>query len=90
MRFLKVIALLTSLSTLSIACSGEHTYEEGEGSTPVALERGRVHVGVMAPLVIGRLDAPNEPTREGEWAVFSSQLAQAKSLGVESVSVDVW
>ncbi len=43
----------------------------------------------MAPLIIGRLDAPNDPTREGEWAAVASPLVQANSLGVEIVSVDV-
>jgi beta-amylase len=50
----------------------------------------KVHLAAMAPLVIGRLDAPHDPAHEAEWARFTRDLEDAKALGIESVSVDVW
>jgi beta-amylase len=48
----------------------------------------RVHVSAMAPLTIGRFDAPDE--RPEEWAKFAADLAEAKALGIKAISVNLW
>lgn len=66
------------------------TLDTREDSQVTALGARRVHVAAMGPLFIGRLEAPHDPALEPEWSAFEADLAQAKALGVESVSIDVW
>jgi hypothetical protein len=79
--------LVVATALVTVACQAEPTEE----STFAAQGTGRaIHVSAMAPLVIGRLDAPDDPTHEGAWSAFARDLAAAKALGVDSISVDVW
>ncbi|MGQ0506434.1 MAG: family 14 glycosylhydrolase [Myxococcaceae bacterium] len=50
----------------------------------------RVHLTAMAPLTVGSLDDPFAPELEHEWVRFEQELAQAKALGIQSISIDVW
>lgn len=49
-----------------------------------------ITINVMAPLMIGNPHDVNDATKIGEWKSFEAQLAQAKKLGVDGVSTDVW
>jgi hypothetical protein len=57
---------------------------------PVRLDFGRTTINVMAPLVVGDPANPNSPTSRAAWAEFARQLAEAKRLGIDAVSTDVW
>lgn len=87
----RALPLLSMVALL--ACDASELTLGGDGakalSEPRPLERG-IHLTAMAPLVIGRLDAPFDASREWEWQRFASDLAQAKHLGIDAVSLDVW
>jgi beta-amylase len=47
-------------------------------------------LNVMAPLAVGDIRNPNNPSSEKEWQIFRNQLQEMKKLGVFAVSTDVW
>lgn len=57
---------------------------------PVRLDHGHTTLSVMAPLLVGDPVRPNSEASKAEWKEFDRQLAEAKKLGVDSVSTDVW
>ncbi len=56
----------------------------------VKLGRPDLTMNVMAPLAIGNVDNPNDPNAQEEWNRFDRDLANAKRIGVDAVSTDVW
>ncbi len=60
---------------------------------PVRLDHGNTTLSVMAPLMVGEITQIGKlesPQTKAEWIEFDRQLAEAKKLGVDSVSTDVW
>jgi beta-amylase len=57
---------------------------------PVRLDHGHTTLSVMAPLLVGDPMRPTSEASKAEWKEFDRQLAEAKKLGVDSVSTDVW
>ncbi len=49
-----------------------------------------ITVNVMAPLLIGNPNDVHDPSKLHEWESFQNQLAEAKRLGIDGVSTDVW
>lgn len=59
-------------------------------SGPFAIHSGDTTITLMAPLMIGEAARPNDPVHAGEWQEFDRQLGEAKKLGVDGISTDVW
>lgn len=75
----------------ALASCGDASAPASEASTASsAATTRRVHVTAMAPLEIGRLDAPRDSGRESDWARFAADVRAAKELGVEAISFDLW
>jgi len=73
----------------------ENTYKAEPGTykplgTMVKLGRPQVTMNVMAPLSVGNMENPNDPNGKAEWEAFDRDLANAKKVGVDGVSTDVW
>jgi beta-amylase len=47
-------------------------------------------VSAMAPLLIGDPHNLNSAESEAAWDAFRAQLREARTMGIESISVDVW
>lgn len=60
------------------------------GGNRVMLGGYETPVNVMAPLLIGDYKDPNGDKSRSAWDEFVGQLNQAKKLGVNGVSTDVW
>lgn len=86
--------LLSAALTLVSACvASEATPWEvrlDDASAARAVEGRTVGLSAMAPLVIGRLTNPDDPAYEHEWTAFGSDLEEAKALGIDAISFDVW
>lgn len=54
------------------------------------LDPGQTTITVMSPLLIGDPRNMHSEWSQREWAEFDRQLAEAKKLGVDGVSTDVW
>lgn len=85
-------AVLAAALPAALGCTVDVPGAGGERAASAAspLEARRVNVVAMAPLVVGRLDAPHDPAHEAAWRAFDADLAEAKALGVRAVSFDVW
>jgi beta-amylase len=57
---------------------------------PLRLDNGNVTLSVMAPLMIGEVINPGSESNKAAWTEFDRQLAEAKKLGIDAVSTDVW
>lgn len=57
---------------------------------PLRLDHGTTTLSVMAPLHVGEIGKLESPQSQVEWREFDRQLGEAKKLGVDSVSTDVW
>ena len=83
-----------ALSLVLAASFASGCVDPSASAEPVSAEAplvGTVHaLAAMAPLTIGDLEDPRDPAREGEWTTFARELAEAKALGIGSISVDVW
>ncbi|MBS1954258.1 MAG: family 14 glycosylhydrolase [Cyanobacteria bacterium SZAS-4] len=66
------------------------TWRDNGFTSAVRLDGGQTNFNVMAPLLIGDVANPNSPQSQAAWAEFDRQLVEAKKLGVDSVSTDVW
>lgn len=66
------------------------TWRDNGFTSAVRLDGGQTNFNVMAPLLIGDVANPDSPQSKAAWAEFDRQLAEAKKLGVDSVSTDVW
>lgn len=54
------------------------------------LDSGQTTITVMAPLLVGDPRNMHSEWSQKEWAEFDRQLQEAKKLGVDGVSTDVW
>jgi beta-amylase len=62
-----------------------------EGFTdPIRLDNGNVTLSVMAPLLVGDPHDINGESSKAAWGEVDRQLAEAKKLGIDAVSTDVW
>lgn len=59
-------------------------------TSAIRLDGGQTNFNVMAPLMIGDPTNFDSPMSKAAWAEFDRQLAEAKKLGVDSVSTDIW
>jgi beta-amylase len=57
---------------------------------PVRLDNGYVSLSVMAPLMVGDAKDVNGDKSRPAWQEFDRQLQEAKNLGIDAVSTDVW
>jgi len=57
---------------------------------PIRLDGGNVSLSVMAPLVVGDARDPHGESSKNAWNEFDRQLTEAKRLGIDAVSTDVW
>ncbi len=57
---------------------------------PIRLDNGNVSLSVMAPLLVGDPKNINGDASKGAWTELDRQLAEAKKLGIDAVSTDVW
>ena len=57
---------------------------------PVRLDNGNVSLSVMAPLMVGDAKDLNGEKSKPAWQEFDRQLTEAKKLGIDAVSTDVW
>jgi len=57
---------------------------------PVRLDHGNVTLSVMAPLLVGEFHNLKSEKSITAFKEFDRQLAEAKKLGVDAVSTDVW
>jgi beta-amylase len=64
---------------------------------PIRLDNGNVSLSVMAPLVVGDPHDPDGKASDAAkkdsdraWGELDRQLGEAKKLGVDAVSTDVW
>jgi hypothetical protein len=58
--------------------------------TMTKLGRPEITMNVMAPLAVGNLENPNDPNSKSAWEAFDRDLANAKKVGVDGVSTDIW
>lgn len=54
------------------------------------LDAGQTTITVMAPLLVGDPRNMHSEWSQREWAEFDRQLIEAKKLGIDGVSTDVW
>lgn len=57
---------------------------------PLRLDNGNVTLSVMAPLMVGEVVNPGSESNKAAWGEFDRQLSEAKKLGIDAVSTDVW
>ncbi|MFO0740627.1 MAG: family 14 glycosylhydrolase, partial [Labilithrix sp.] len=69
----------SSVVALALAACAPIAPEPSLQSSP--LETEPLRIGAMGPL---------DMQTEAEWRSFESDLAQARSLGITSISIDVW
>lgn len=89
------IFLLTDNNNHLLFANGAQPQEvkmwRDNGFTSVTrLDGGQTNFNVMAPLMIGDPKAMDSPQSQQAWAEFDRQLAEAKKLGIDSVSTDIW
>jgi len=77
--------LLLSAGDNPVSQWRKHGYVE-----PVRLDHGNVTLSVMAPLSVGEFHNLNSEKSTTAWSEFDRQLTEAKKLGVDAVSTDVW
>lgn len=65
-------------------------WREGGFSEPTRLDAGQTKLDLMAPLLVGDPKNLNSETSRAAWDTFDKQLAEAKKLGINSISTDVW
>ena len=58
--------------------------------TMTKLGRPEITMNVMAPLAVGNMENPNDPNTKAAWEAFDRDLANAKKIGVDGVSTDIW
>ncbi|MBX3151165.1 family 14 glycosylhydrolase [Candidatus Obscuribacterales bacterium] len=58
--------------------------------TMTKLARPEITMNVMAPLAVGNMENPNDPNTKAAWEAFDRDLANAKKVGVDGVSTDIW
>lgn len=58
--------------------------------TMTKLSRPEITMNVMAPLAVGNMENPNDPNSKPAWEAFDRDLANAKKIGVDGVSTDIW
>lgn len=56
----------------------------------VRLDGHQITMNVMGPLEIGNVRDPNNPSSKGAWEAFERELGEAKKIGADAVSTDVW
>lgn len=83
------------LSASKLRLLSENTYKLEPGTykplgTMTKLGRPEITMNVMAPLAVGNLENPNDPNSKSAWESFERDLANAKKIGVDGVSTDVW
>ncbi len=66
------------------------TFRDNGFTTVTRLDGGQTNFNVMAPLMIGDAANPNSLQSKAAWAEFDRQLGEAKRLGVDAVTTDVW
>jgi beta-amylase len=66
------------------------TWRDNGFTSAIRLDGGQTNFNVMAPLMIGDAANMDSPQSKAAWAEFDRQLGEAKKLGVDSVSTDVW
>lgn len=66
------------------------TWRDSGFTSAVRLNGAETTFNVMAPLLVGDPANPHSEASKAQWAEFDRQLAEAKKLGVDSVSTDVW
>ncbi len=90
----KVFLLTNDSNHLLLANGGQpqevKTWRDSGFTSAVRLDGGQTNFNVMAPLLIGDVGDMNSPKSQAAWGEFDRQLAEAKKLGVDSVSTDVW
>jgi beta-amylase len=59
-------------------------------STRTPSDLGQYSINVMGPLLVGDAKHPNSPENAAAWDQLEKTLKEAKSLGAEAVSADVW
>ncbi len=73
--------------------SGWHPVTEwrNEGyKPPYRLDGGNTTISAMAPLLVGKPEQMASPESKAAWDAFDRDLAEAKRLGLDSISTDVW
>ncbi|HEY9787504.1 MAG TPA: family 14 glycosylhydrolase [Candidatus Obscuribacterales bacterium] len=56
----------------------------------VRLDGHEITMNVMGPLEVGNSRNPDDPNLRPAWEAFERDLAEAKRIGVDAVSTDVW
>jgi hypothetical protein len=69
---------------------GEPAGKPTEVKTDAKQELHKLTFNVMGPLEIGNSREPNAQSSRGAWEEFGRQLDEAKRLGADAVSTDVW
>lgn len=60
------------------------------GGNRIMLGTPETKINAMAPLLIGDPNNPDGAPSKQAWDEFNSQLKQAKTLGIDGISTDVW
>ncbi|MBU6452290.1 MAG: family 14 glycosylhydrolase [Cyanobacteria bacterium REEB67] len=79
-------------TSLRLATGDVHVAEwRKEGfNDPIRLDNGNVTLSVMAPLLVGDPHDINGESSRAAWKEVDRQLGEAKKLGIDAVSTDVW
>ncbi|MFN8554030.1 MAG: family 14 glycosylhydrolase [Candidatus Obscuribacterales bacterium] len=89
------VFLLTNDSNHLLVANGAQPQEvklwrDNGFTSAIRLDGGQTNFNVMAPLMIGDPTNFDSPASKAAWAEFDRQLVEAKKLGVDSVSTDIW
>jgi beta-amylase len=82
-------AKLPRFST-SGAAAAPAPFEPSTSRVTGSSSSGSYTLNVMAPLLVGDPKDLDSPESQAAWTTFENQLIDAKKLGAESVSSDVW
>jgi beta-amylase len=75
---------------MSVGDKAATPWQYSNGGPRTRLGGPEISINVMAPLMVGNPDNVHDPARKHEWESFEHQLGEAKKLGVNGVSTDVW
>lgn len=65
-------------------------WKNATGGNRIMLGSPETKINAMAPLLIGDPHDPDGEASKGAWLDFAKQLAQAKKIGIDGISTDVW
>jgi beta-amylase len=89
------VLLLTDNNNRLLVANGAQPQEvklwrDNGFTSAIRLDGGQTNFNVMAPLMIGDPKNFDSPESKAAWGEFDRQLVEAKKLGVDSVSTDIW